>query len=245
MTLTDRIFEECLRRAQLSGDVVELLKKDKNLLTPEERVRLQGELTPHYAVLRQAIAEEYAGGKREDVHNVHTWSATIIAESNERGCLTEFDEFVLGVLNDRAFDEGETERVRKRFMFADEWPVVSRGLGVLLVSLMIVRMWGYFGAILLSAIVMLGALVATFFYYSEKTAKLLGVLLGQGTQVIIGILAIGFEVFQYSDYTAAVVLGVAYAILFFAHGFAIPVLERLGQKWGKEPSPPFRGRAGE
>jgi len=245
MTLSDRIFEECLRRTQLPGEVVELLKKEKNLLTAEERVALQHGLGEHYAIMRQVIAEDYAAGRRDDIHNVHTWAATIISESNERGYMTEFDEFVLGVLNDPAFDSGESDRVRTRFMFADEWPAVSRGVGVMILSAGIYLQWWYLPrAVILSTLAMLAALFGTFFYYSEEAAKPLGVLLGRGTQVLIGLFVIGLSI-VHGDYGTTVTLAMGYAILFFAHGFGIPILEKLAVKWGREPSKPFRGRPGE
>lgn len=241
MGLSERILEECSKHIPMSEHEIALLKTDQNRLPIADRDRLQKQLQGHLENIRDVIKQVYSASHREDVDNIKTWAATVVAESNQRGYLTEFDQVLLTILNDPQFDAGESGRVRTRFMFANEWPVVARGLGVVLLSLMIWRMWGFAQAVIVSTLVMLAALFATFFYYSERASKPMGALFGRATQTLVGIFAVGMEAIHYRDIKAAVMLGVGYAVLFFAHGFGIPLLEKLALRQGKVPSAPFRG----
>ena len=240
MGLSERILEECSKHIALSEYQIGLLKTDQNRLPIADRDRLREQLPSHLENIRNVIKQVYSASHRKDVDNIKTWAATVVAESNQRGYLTEFDQLLLTILNDPQFDAGETVRVRKRFMFSNEWPVVSRGVGIVLLSLMIWRMWGFLPAIVLSVLAMLATLCATFFYYAEGVAKPMGAVFGRATQVLVGMFTIGMQAVYYGDIGAAVVLGVGYAILFFAHGFGIPLLEKLAVRQGKAPSAPFR-----
>ncbi|MFH0963109.1 MAG: hypothetical protein V2A58_03755, partial [Planctomycetota bacterium] len=111
MTLSESILESCRRRLSLSPELVGLLTKDQNALSIEDRSRLERELEPHVPTMHRVIADLYAVAKKEDVHNVHAWAATIVAESNRAGYMTELDQLVLRLINDPSFDSGETERV--------------------------------------------------------------------------------------------------------------------------------------
>lgn len=241
MGLSDKILEECSKHIALSEHEIGLLKTDQNRLPIADRERLQSQLQAHLENIRDVIKQVYSASHRKDVDNIKTWAATVVAESNQRGYLTEFDQLLLTILNDPQFDGAEASRVLKRFMFSNEWPVVARGVGVVLLSLMIWRMWGFPQAIFLSAVVMLAALVATFFFYSEDAAKPLGLLFGRLSQLVVGVFFVGLEALHYKDVSSAVFLGIGYAILFFAHGFGIPLMEKLAVRLEKTPSSPFRG----
>jgi len=241
MGLSEKILEECCKQIPLSEHQIGLLKTDQNRLPIADRDRLRKQLPAHLENIRNVIKQVYSASHRKDVDNIKTWAATVVAESNQRGYLTEFDQLLLTILNDPQFDAGETVRVRQRFMFSNEWPVVSRGVGIVLLSLMIWKMWGFPRAIVLSTLVMLATLCATFFYYSDRVAKPLGAVFGRATQVLVGMFFVGLHALRYKDISAAVVLCVGYAIMFFGHGFGIPLLEKLAVRQGKEPSAPFRG----
>lgn len=243
MTLSEQILDRCTEEIPLSPEQTELLKRNQNVLTAQERAVIEELVAGHVDDVRRILVDMYKKTREQDVHNVDRWAAVIVGESNERGYLCEFDEIVLRILNDPSFDQKESERIRKRWSFSGEWTVISRGVGMFALCFLVLYCRWYFPiSIACGVLACLAALAVTFFWHWRHLGNLLSVFLGTVAQVIIGVGLVLVYLWRWRDVEGVIWILVGYAVIFFAHGLAVPLLERFALAIGKRPSLPFQGR---